>query len=58
MWENDTVEFDLQFSFLYRPRVISIGIDIGNNYKVNGKIKNFFIEISILLWTFGVEFKW
>lgn len=50
--------FTLQLSCLYRPRVISIGIDLGNNCRINKKMRNFFIELSILFWTLGIELKW
>lgn len=46
----------VKFDCLYRPKVLSIGIDIGNNKFKKDWPKNFFIDISILFWTFGVEF--
>ena len=46
------------YDWMYRPRVISFGIDLGSNFRVNNKIKNVFIEISILFWTFGIEYRW
>jgi len=48
----------LTYDVMYRPRVISFGIDFGNNSLIKGKMSNFFIEISILFWTFGIELNW
>lgn len=47
---------NISYDYIYRPRVLSFGIDIGNNYTVNGKVGNFFIEISLLFWSFGIEY--
>ncbi len=43
---------------MYRPRCVGVGIGIGNNYIIKGKISNFFLEIDILFWTFGFELRW
>jgi len=43
---------------MYRPRCLALGINIGNNYRINKKWRNFFIELDILCWTFGLELKW
>ncbi len=48
----------LDFDILYRPKCLSLGIDIGNNYKENKKWKNIFLEVSFLFWTFGIELIW
>lgn len=47
-----------KFDVLFRKRIIGLGIDIGNNYLIKNKSKNLFIEITVLLWTFGFEFQW
>lgn len=46
----------MTFEIIYRPRVLSLGIDLGSNYTINGRVNNFFIELSILFWSFSVEF--
>jgi len=40
--------FKLKYDVMYRPRVISLGIDFGNNYIIKGKISNIFLDVSIL----------
>jgi len=46
----------VEFDYMYRPRILSFGIDIGSNKFIRKKSKNLFIEISILFWSFSVEF--
>ena len=47
-----------EIDILYRPKVLSAGIDFGNNKTIKGKWSNVFLEIGILFWTFGFEIKW
>ena len=41
-----------------RPRVFSLGIDIGSNGRIGDQSSNFFVEVSLAFWTFGLEFDW
>ncbi len=54
---------EIELDILYRPYILSFGIDIGSNHynsNLNKKrgFKNFFIEIGLLFWTFGLEINW
>ncbi len=46
------------FIFLFRKKVIGLGFDAGNNSTCFGIPCNFFIEVTILFWTFGFEIDW
>jgi len=48
----------LKYDVMYRPKCLALGINVGNNSKKNGKWNNVFIEIDILVWTFGLELEW
>ena len=41
----------------YRLWSAGFGINIGTNYFIHKKIANFYIEITILFWTLGVEWR-
>ena len=46
------------FDILYRGWcMLSLGLTIGSNHFVRKRPRNLFIEIDILFWTFGIEFK-
>jgi len=47
-----------KFDTIFRKYIISLGVDFGVNKFRHKKITNFFIEISILFWTFGFEICW
>ena len=41
-----------------RSWVVGLGIDLGSNKFYKHTAVNFFIEVTILFWTFGVEVEW
>ena len=45
-------------NILFRPKVIGIGVDIGNNHTYRGKWSNLFISITLLFWTFEADINW
>jgi len=47
-----------KFDVTVRKWVVSFGLDMGSNKFINGKPRNFFIEVSALFWTFGFELDW
>ena len=44
------------FDILYRKYMLGLGVDIGSNKFIKSKPKNFFIEITVLFFTFGFEY--
>ena len=48
----------IKIDMFSRKYVLSFGIDLGSNRFVSKKPTNFFIEISVLFWTFGFEVLW
>ena len=40
---------------LTRPWIIGLGLDFGANSFNRGRPCNFFVEITILIWTIGIE---
>lgn len=44
-----------KFDVLTRWCVLGLGVDLGTNKIVKGRRTNFFIEITVLFWTFSFE---
>lgn len=49
---------NLKFDCMIRKNAIGLGINMGSNYKKYGRVCNFYIEIDVLMFTFGAELNW